>query len=175
MDRILILNSTYEPLSVVSWRRAIRMMFQDKVEIVAEYDREIRSVTMAIRLPSVLRLRRYVKHQRYHCQVKFSRSNLYARDRYRCQYCGRRGKPGELNIDHILPRSRGGESTWENVVVACVPCNRRKGDELPEEAGMVPMRRPQRPRWHPAVNLQLGGRIHPEWQPFLRLTQPGKG
>ncbi|HSR70668.1 MAG TPA: HNH endonuclease [Acidobacteriota bacterium] len=169
MDRILILNSTYEPLSVVSWKRAIRMVFQEKVEIVAEYEREVRSVTMAVRLPSVLRLRRYVKHQRYHCQVKFSRTNIYARDRYRCQYCGRRHATPELTYDHVVPVSRGGVKSWENIVTCCVPCNRRKGNRTPHEAGLRLLKKPKAPMGFPyKLQLMMSQKKAPEvWRNYI--------
>jgi len=190
---VLVLNRLWQAIHVTVARRAFTLLYLGRAKALdrdyvthdwedwlahSELDGDdgadyVHGLDFKLRVPRVVQLVHYDRVPR--STIKFTRANIYLRDRYRCQYCGRRGKPGELNIDHILPRSRGGDSTWENVVVACVPCNRRKGDELPEEAGMVPMRRPQRPRWHPAVNLQIGGRIHPEWQPFLRLTQPGNG
>lgn len=103
-------------------------------------------------------------------RVKFTRANIYLRDRYCCQYCGRKGKKSELNIDHMVPRSRGGGSTWDNVVVACIPCNRRKANRLPEEIGMFPQRRPTRPRWHPALTPSGDGPPHPQWRPFLEAA-----
>ncbi len=144
-ERILVLNSTYEPMVIVNWRRAVRLLFQEKVEVLAEYDREIRSVTMAIKVPSVVRLRRYVRHHRFHRQIKFSRPNIYARDSYRCQYCGDRLPAHDLTYDHVIPVSRGGVKSWENIVTCCVPCNRIKADQTPDEAGLRLLKRPKAP------------------------------
>ena len=145
LERILVLNSTYEPLVIVSWRRAVRMMFQGKVEVLDEYELEIHSVSIAIRLPSVVRLRQYVKHHRYHGQVKFSRCNIYARDHYRCQYCGGCHSAHELTYDHVIPVSRGGDKDWENIVTCCIPCNRKKANRTPDEAGLRLLKRPKAP------------------------------
>ncbi len=99
MEQILVLNSTFEPLHVISWKRALRMLFQEKVEVLAQYDREIRSVSLSIPLPSVLRLLSYVKVKRHHHQVKFTRSNIYSRDRHSCQYCGCKFSANQLTYD----------------------------------------------------------------------------
>ncbi|MEE8349699.1 MAG: HNH endonuclease [Acidobacteriota bacterium] len=149
MEQILVLNSTYEPLQVVSWQRAVRMLFQEKVEVVEEYDREIRSVSLLIRLPSVLRLLRYVTVKRHHHQVRFTRANIYARDHHRCQYCGHGFPTGQLTYDHVIPVARGGNKSWENIVTCCVTCNRKKGDRTPEEAGLKPLKGPRAPYGFP--------------------------
>ncbi len=154
MDRTLLLNATYEPLQVVSWQRAIRMLFQEKAEVVESYSREIHSVRFAMRVPSVILLVQYVQVHRLHHQIKFSRANLFARDQYRCQYCGRRTPESLLTYDHVLPVARGGRKTWENIVTACVPCNHRKGNRTPEEAGMTLLRRPLAPNSFP-IRIQL--------------------
>jgi len=169
MEQILVLNSTYEPLQVVSWKRAIRMLFQEKVEVVEEYDQEIRSVTISVRLPSVLRLLRYVSVKRHHHQVKFTRSNIYSRDGYRCQYCGRRFPGGQLTYDHVVPVARGGHKSWENIVTCCIRCNRKKGDRTPEEAGLRPLRRPKAPHGFPhRINFLLwGGKTPDSWKNYI--------
>lgn len=185
---VLVLNRLWQAIQITSARRAFTLMYVGRARALdVDYsthdweewlersgdadDREfVRGVGWRMAVPRVVQLVGYDRIPR--TRVKFTRANIYLRDRYRCQYCGRRGRPGELNIDHLIPRSRGGESSWENVVVACIPCNRRKGDHMPEEAGMYPVRTPRRPRWHPTVNLQLGGRLHPEWQPFLEWAPP---
>ena len=108
MDQTLVLNATYEPLRVVPWQKAITLLFQGKVEVIAVYDREIRGVTVRVKLPSVLRLLRHVRMKRAFADVPFSRSNVYARDNHTCQYCGRRLRRSEATWDHVTPRSQGG-------------------------------------------------------------------
>jgi 5-methylcytosine-specific restriction endonuclease McrA len=123
MSHVLLLNATYEPLRVITWQRAIRLLTLGKVEVVEETDHEIRSVSFVIRLPSVVRLLRLIRPRRR--PLKFSRQNIYLRDNFRCQYCGVRVSSQELNLDHVIPRSLGGMTTWENIVTCCVPCNVR--------------------------------------------------
>ena len=149
MEQILVLNSTYEPLQVISWQRAVRMLFQEKVEVVEEYDREIRSVSLSLRLPSVLRLLRYVTVKRHHNQVRFPRANIYSRDHHRCQYCGQSFPSSQLTYDHVIPVARGGNKSWENIVTCCIRCNRKKGNRTPEEAGLKPLRGPKAPYGFP--------------------------
>jgi len=168
MERTLLLNASYEPLRVIPWQKAILLLCQGKVEVVAFHDREIRGVSITFRLPSVLRLLRYIRLRPAHKVVKFSRANIFARDRNRCQYCGRRERPEHLTFDHVIPVARGGRKTWENIVTACVPCNRRKGGRTPEEAGMRLIRPPTRPRWHPLLTITIGLQNTPEsWRDYL--------
>ena len=154
MERTLLLNATYEPLQIVSWKRAIRMLFQDKVEVLEEYKNEVRSVSIAMKIPSVIRLLHYVKMHRNHRVVKLSRANLFARDNYRCQYCGKRHSPSELTYDHLIPVSRGGRKEWENIVTSCVPCNRLKGNRSPRESGLKLLKKPTAPTGFP-IRLQF--------------------
>ena len=142
MEQTLLLNATYEPLKVVDWRKAITMLCQGKVEVVSEYDREVRSVSVTFKLPSVIRLLRYITVKRRIDYVPFSRANIYARDDHRCQYCGSRAE----SVDHVVPRSRGGQHTWENVVAACRRCNAAKRDRLLEETGLRLQVEPRVPR-----------------------------
>lgn len=169
MEHTLVLNASYEPLQIVSWKRAIRMLFQEKVEVVAEYDREIRSVSLSIRLPSVLRLLHYVKNKRNYHQVKFTRTNIYARDKYQCQYCGGRFLVSELTYDHVIPVARGGGKSWENIVTSCIPCNRWKGDRTPEEAGLSLLRQPKAPVGFPhKIQFLLYQKKAPEsWHSYI--------
>lgn len=169
MDSTLVLNATYEPLQIVPWQKALRMLFQDKVEVVAEYDRQVHSVTLTIRLPAVLRLLHYVNVKRYHNRVKFTRANLYARDHYRCQYCGGKLPASSLTYDHVVPVARGGPKNWENIVTCCIPCNRRKGSRTPEEAGMKPLKRPKAPMGFPhKIYFHLQQRKAPEsWKDYI--------
>ena len=149
LEHTLVLNATYEPLQIVSWKRALRMLFQEKVEVVAEYDRQIHSISISIRLPAVLRLRQYVKIRHNYNRVRFTRANLYARDGYRCQYCGLKPDLSELTYDHVVPVAREGLKTWENIVTCCIDCNRKKGNRSPAEAGLDLRRQPKAPSGFP--------------------------
>lgn len=166
MEQVLLLNLSYEPLKVINWKKAITLLCLGKVEVIEEYGREIRSVSVTIPLPSVVRLLKMVK--RPPRPVRFSRRNIYARDRYRCQYCGKRKATEDLTYDHVLPRSQGGRTEWENIVTCCVGCNRRKGGRTPEEAGMRLIRKPSRPTWIPAVKITIGVKDIPStWRDYL--------
>jgi 5-methylcytosine-specific restriction endonuclease McrA len=168
MEHTLVLNATYEPLRIVSWQKAITLLFQGKVEVIANYDREIRGVTVRVKLPSVLRLLRHVRMKRPFAEVPFSRPNVYARDDYHCQYCGGRFPSGELTFDHVIPVARGGHKGWDNIVTCCVTCNRKKGDRTPEHAGMKLIRKPRRPEALPSLTLSLGVSRAPEsWRDYL--------
>ncbi|HDG96637.1 MAG TPA: HNH endonuclease [Desulfobacterales bacterium] len=166
MEHVLLLNITYEPLRIINWKKAITLLLLGKVEVLEEYSREIRSVSFTIRLPSVVRLLRMVKRPK--SPVKFSRQNIYARDKYRCQYCGQKFPSEELTYDHVIPRSRGGKTEWENIVTCCVDCNRRKGGKTPAEAGMRLIRKPVKPTWVPALRITIGFREVPQsWRDYL--------
>jgi len=169
MNRIhwtLLLNATFEPLMVISWKKAAVMVILEKVEVVEEYDRILRGVTVALRLPAVIRLTRYVR--RKSPLVKFSRQNLYFRDSGRCQYCGTSFEHKELTYDHVIPRSKGGQTEWTNVVTCCTSCNLKKGGRTPEEAGMPLMRKPRVPIWIPFLTRSLGFDVTPgPWKDYL--------
>ena len=169
MESTLLLNASYEPLKVVDWRKAITLWCQGKVEVISVYPREVRSVSLTVKLPSVIRLLRYITIKRHFNQVPFSRVNIYARDHHRCQYCGRKFPPDELTFDHVVPVRYGGRKEWENIVTSCVRCNRRKGGRTPEEAGMVIIRSPSRPPRAATVRIAVGVRSAPEgWRDYLR-------
>ena len=163
----LLLNSTYEPLKVISWQRAITLAWVGKVEIVRSYERDIRSVTLKFRMPAVVRLLRFIRRKRP--QVSFSRKNLFLRDHGACQYCGVAREPGELTYDHVLPRSQGGTTDWTNIVTCCVDCNRKKGGRTPEQAGMKLRKLPRRPEELPgAFSITVSLNAAPEaWRDFL--------
>ena len=166
MERVLLLNITYEPLKIINWKRAITLLFLEKVEVVEEYGREIHSISFSIKLPAVVRLLRMVKRPK--AAVKFSRQNIYTRDKYRCQYCGEKFGSEELTYDHVIPKSRGGLTEWKNIVTCCVECNRRKGGLTPKEASMRLIRKPYRPKWIPAVRITLGiNNIPQSWRDYL--------
>jgi 5-methylcytosine-specific restriction endonuclease McrA len=165
----LVLNADYRPLSYYplslwSWQDAVKAVFMDRVNIVSEYDRVVRSPSFEFRLPSVVSLKTFIKPARY---PAFTRFNVFLRDRFSCQYCGDRS---DLTFDHLVPRSKGGHTTWENVVTACAPCNLKKGGHLPNEVSMWPEQRPVRPTVH---ELHSNGRLfppnylHDSWQDYL--------
>ena len=170
----LVLNAdfrplSYYPLSLWSWQDAIKAVFLDRVNIVSEYDRFVRSPNFEMRLPSVVSLKTYVKPAR---QPAFTRFNVFLRDRFTCQYCGSRD---DLTFDHVIPRSKGGLTTWENVVAACSPCNLRKSDRLPDIAQMHPAHAPYQPS---IVDLHQNGRhfppnyLHESWMDYLYWDSP---
>lgn len=141
----LVLNPGYEPVARVPWQRAVTLLFLGKVEVVEEYeDREIRSVTFVVKMPSVVRLFRALRGSKR--AIKFSRENVYARDGGKCQYCGAGVRRDEITYDHVVPRALGGRTTWENIVIACVSCNGKKGGRTPEQAGMKLRSTPVRPK-----------------------------
>ena len=168
MEQTLLLNATFEPLKIVHWQRAITLWVQNKVEIVATHDREVRSVSFTFKMPSVVRLLKFVKVRRRPDYVPFSRANIYARDRHTCQYCGECFAREDLTFDHVIPQAQGGRKDWSNIVTACLDCNRTKGGRTPEQAGMTLRRIPHRPSSQPAFRLTLGLRNTPEsWRSFL--------
>ncbi|MCB2222952.1 MAG: HNH endonuclease [Actinobacteria bacterium] len=162
MQPALVLNASYEPLSVVSARRAVVLLVRDKAELVEAQAGHWSSERMRVPIPSVIRLVRYVRVP-YRRRVPLNRRAVFARDESVCQYCGDRAE----NLDHVVPRSRGGTHTWENVVAACRSCNTRKGNRTPSEAGMPLARAPQAPREHGWLLVGLGAPPHPSWQPYL--------
>jgi 5-methylcytosine-specific restriction endonuclease McrA len=166
----LILSAGYEPVARVHWQRAVTLLFMGKVEVVDEYhDREVRSVTFTIKMPAVVRFLRAIRGKRH--AVKFSRQNVYARDNGRCQYCNRQVPRHEATYDHVTPRAQGGRTTWDNIVIACVPCNQRKGGRTPVQAGLhlrvVPVR-PKRPPDTLRFTLTFQPGMPDAWRAWLR-------
>lgn len=157
----LVLNATYEPLCVVSSRRALMLLLDDKAELLHRTDGVFRSERVALAEPSVVRLRHYVKVP-YQARVALNRRAVFARDGHRCQYCGAAAE----NIDHVIPRSRGGAHAWDNVVASCRPCNARKRDHMLEDSGMKLRRPPSVPRQRTFI-LVASGRIRSEWEAYL--------
>jgi 5-methylcytosine-specific restriction endonuclease McrA len=150
--RTLVLDQGYQPHRIISWQRAVLMLFDGKVEVVEEYDDDIRSVTLVIKMPAVVRLLRAVRGKR---GVKLSRMNVAIRDGFKCQYCARKLPLGKLTYDHVVPRSRFGTTCWENIVMACYTCNGRKAARTPEQAGLTLLKLPVRPSWLPVVAFKL--------------------
>ena len=141
--RVLVLNATYEPIIVCTVRRAVVLLLKEKAEVLEHGRWELHSETTAIARPTVIRLTTYVRVPRDAHRRKITRRAVFARDDWSCQYCGSRAN---LTVDHVIPRSKGGLSDWENIVASCAPCNRRKGDRLPRQAGMHPRHAPRTPR-----------------------------
>ncbi|MTI18451.1 HNH endonuclease [Rhodobacteraceae bacterium RKSG542] len=165
----LVLNADYRPLSYYplslwSWQDAVKAVFLDRVNIVSEYDTCVRSPSFVFRLPSVVSLKSYVHSNR---KPVFTRFNVFLRDKFECQYCG---SAQDLTFDHLVPRSKGGKTTWENVVTACSPCNLRKSNKTWQEIGMRPHQFPYLPSVH---DLHNNGRLfppnylHDSWLDFL--------
>ena len=166
--RSLLLNASYEPLRVITWQKAIVLLVKGKVEVIASYDRRIRGVRISLVLPSVLRLLRRVRVARRFHQVPFSRSNIYLRDKYRCQYCANRFRASELTFDHVVPVSRGGRKVWENIVTCCIDCNRQKGGRTPREARLTLVRQPRRPSYLSAHAITYGmNEVPNSWRDYL--------
>jgi 5-methylcytosine-specific restriction endonuclease McrA len=165
----LVLNAdfrplSYYPLSLWPWQEVIKAVFLDRVDVISTYDQVVRSPSFEMNLPSVVALKSYVPQER---PPAFTRFNLFLRDGFACQYCA---SPDDLTFDHVIPRSRGGRTTWENIVTACAPCNLTKGGRTPREAHMHPRRHPERPS---AYQLQDNGRrfppghLHESWLDYL--------
>lgn len=167
MEQTLLLNATYEPIKIVDWQKAMCLWARGRVEIIETHDREVRAVTFSFKLPSVVRLLRYVKIRRSE-HVAFTRANIYARDQRTCQYCGVQFQTEDLTFDHVVPVAQGGTKSWDNIVAACVDCNRRKGDRTPEQAGMTLLRQPSRPPSFIVLRLTAGLRQAPaSWASWL--------
>ena len=165
MDSTLLLNASYEPLKVISWQRAVTLLFLGKVEVLDEYNREVRSVSLAIRVPAVVRLLNFVRIGRH--RPPLSKPNLLVRDDFSCQYCGLELSGRDATIDHVMPRSRGGTTKWDNVVIACRNCNRHKGGRTPKEANMKLKAEPVAPEWLPILSIHFHKNIPEAWLSFL--------
>jgi 5-methylcytosine-specific restriction endonuclease McrA len=169
MQHVLVLNASYEPLNVCSVRRAHVLLHKHRAELVEALDRPLRSAESSFPWPHVVRLVSYVRVPRA-AQRRISRRALFARDGWECVYCGTSGV--RLTLDHVVPRSRGGDSVWENVVTSCAPCNLRKGDRSLEEASMVLSKQPRPPA--PALFIKLASpRIPTGWRPYLEPRLAG--
>jgi 5-methylcytosine-specific restriction endonuclease McrA len=168
MQTTLLLSVSYEPMQVISWREAIKLYFLEKVEVLESYDENLRAVSLTMKVPAVIRLVRSFKRKKKTETVKFSRLKVFTRDRFTCQYCRTPGEFKELTFDHVLPRSRGGLTNWENIVTACKSCNTKKRDRTPEEANMSLAKLPVRPKWLPAVSITITHqRSHSAWKEYL--------
>lgn len=167
MSRTLVLDIGFQPHRIVSWQRAVLMLFQQKAEEVECYDEIIYdSDTFVMKMPAVIRLLNKVSRKK---AVRFSRMNVLTRDKWRCQYCGERFKTRKLNYDHVVPRSQGGKTIWENIVTSCYMCNAKKGGRTPEQAKMTLLNQPYKPKSLPVVSFHLeeSDSIPDAWRNFL--------
>jgi 5-methylcytosine-specific restriction endonuclease McrA len=161
---VLLLDSTYEPLRVINWQRAVYLIFSGKAEVVEESDMEIRSVSRSWKLPSVIR--QFGKFKR-RTEAQFSRINIYLRDAWTCQYCGKKKTARDLTFDHVVPRAQGGKTSWTNVVTACRKCNGEKADRTPKQAGMALMKEPIKPKWLPTQVILRLKKVPDEWKSYI--------
>jgi 5-methylcytosine-specific restriction endonuclease McrA len=194
-QRVLVLNRLWQPVNIVGLRRALNLVFRGRASILhldegdhrvfpaeawLEYSRRcppsediaIRTPRIHLVPPRVVLLGEYDRVPRR--DIRFNRRNVYLRDSHSCQYCGRRYPEEELNLDHVVPRDRGGVTTWENIVTACIRCNARKGNRLPAQASMELRRAPQRPKWRMLMAASLTADEHLLWKDFLEVTPAGE-
>lgn len=165
MNKVLLLNKSFEPISIITWRRAIKMLCLGKAETIEEYNEKITSQKTSISFPAVLRLTHDFKRNKR--SISFSKNNIFIRDKSTCQYCQQKFPISGLTLDHVLPRSRGGHTTWENIVACCHECNYKKGSRTPSEARMELRRSPTQPEWISFFNMVLRNQTIPtEWKYF---------
>lgn len=163
VGRVLVLNATYEPINVCTVRRAIVLLLKEKAEVLEHASWELHSASLTVARPMVIRLVTFVRIPRDTHRRKITRRAVFARDDWTCQYCGSRTT---LTVDHVIPRSKGGSSSWENIVASCAPCNRRKGDALLRQVGMQLLRQPRTPK--ATVFIQVASPTIPTaWQQYL--------
>ncbi|MGE0616421.1 MAG: HNH endonuclease [Bacteriovoracia bacterium] len=169
-DHTLVLNASFEPLSIISWQRAIQLLFLGKVEVIEESEREIRTVRFTIKAPAVLRMLSYIPIAKKRQIIRFSRANVFIRDQYQCQYCADVLPRQQLTLDHVVPSVQGGEKNWHNIVTSCKDCNQRKGGRTPAQANMHLIRKPREPRWLPSSQLNFSISFMPDrWKTYLYI------
>jgi 5-methylcytosine-specific restriction endonuclease McrA len=189
-QQVLVLNRLWQAVNVCSVRRALILLFQGHAQVVLgdasgafqtytftewrDFSREqphpesIHTISFKIRVPRVILLLLFDRLPKK--EVKFTRHNIFERDKNTCQYCGRTFDRKDLNLDHVIPRDRGGPTTWENIVCSCVDCNTQKANRTPQEAGLRLIRKPKRPKWRPFVQINLGLQFHDSWKHFIDLA-----
>jgi len=189
-QQVLVLNRLWQAVNVCTVRRALNLLFQGQAQVVMSatdgslqtfnfwewrdfsqqqpHPESIQTVSFKIRIPQVILLLLFDRLPKK--EVKFTRHNIFERDKNTCQYCGEQFDRRDLNLDHVIPRDRGGPTSWENVVCSCVECNTRKANRSPQEAGLRLIRKPKRPRWRPFVQINLELPCHDSWKHFLDLA-----
>jgi 5-methylcytosine-specific restriction endonuclease McrA len=161
----LVLTPQYTALRTVSWQRAVTLVYLAKAEVLEAYDVVLRSPSIEMKMPAVIRMTRGARHQPK--TVRFSRTTVLVRDRFACQYCGRIGTRRELTLDHVVPRTQGGKTTWENLTTACSPCNAKKGGRTPHQAGMKLRAVPMRPNAVFTQPIQFDHAVPATWRAWL--------
>jgi 5-methylcytosine-specific restriction endonuclease McrA len=165
--RSLLLNSSFEPMKILNWQKALVLLFQGKVEVIEFHDLFVKSVYESFQLPAVLRLKKYVRPRSYGT-VRFCRENIYIRDNFTCQYCGDKFPYKLLTLDHVVPASHLGPKTWTNVVTACRNCNQRKANRTPHVANMPLLTEPKKPQWLPTSDIDINSSHVPSvWLQYL--------
>lgn len=190
-QQVLVLNRLWQAVNVCSVRRALTLLFEGHAQVVwgdADGDFKtfsfsqwrdlsgeqgpgedtVATVSFSIRVPRVILLMVFDRLPKK--EVKFTRHNIFERDKNTCQFCGRVFERKDLNLDHVIPRDRGGPTTWENIVCSCIPCNTRKANRTPAEAGIRLIRKPKRPKWRPFVQVSFGAPVHDSWKHFLDIA-----
>jgi len=188
-ENVLVLNRLWQAVNVCSVRRAFSLLFAGHAQVVEtaasgyqtfgfrewqdvsqQYDGHdvVRTISFKIRVPKVIVLLFYDRFPKK--EVKFTRQNVFERDKSTCQYCGRAFDRRELNLDHVIPRDRGGRMVWENIVCSCIECNTRKGNRTPDEAGMRLVKRPRRPKWRPSLVVSFSKHMDESWRTFLDIS-----
>jgi len=169
--KTLVLNISYEPVRVIPWQRGIKMICLDKADLIEGYESRARSQHSSMPIPAVVRLGKYHKYRE---QISLQRSYVYARDGLKCQYCGEQFSAQDLTYDHVIPKSRGGRTVWQNIVTSCAPCNHKKGDRTPKEAEMKLLRKPIRPRWMPLIIVKAAqaGKVPEQWTQYINWLSP---
>ena len=190
LDRqVLVLNRLWQAINVCSVRRAFTLLCAGHAQVVdsdgtnflthdfaswrdfsetAPEDEMVHTISFKIRIPRVIVLLLFDRMPRK--EVKFTRHNIFERDKNTCQYCGKHFDKRDLNLDHVIPRDKGGLTTWENIVCSCIACNTRKGNRLPHQAGMKLIRKPERPKWRPFVHITFDAQVHDSWGHFIDLA-----
>jgi len=190
-QQVLVLNRLWQAVNVCSVRRALTLLFEGHAQVVwgdedgdfktfsfsqwrdlshrtAGDEETVATVSFSIRVPRVILLMVFDRLPKK--EVKFTRHNIFERDKNTCQFCGRIFERKDLNLDHVVPRDRGGPTTWENIVCSCIPCNTRKANRTPAEAGIRLIRKPKRPKWRPFVQVSFGAPVHESWKHFLDIA-----
>jgi len=165
---VLLLDSTYEPIRVIDWTRAVRLVFAGKAEVIENSNSIIRSISSTWSVPSVIRQLGKFKRKD---KAQFSRFNVYIRDNWTCQYCSKKKPTKELTFDHVLPRSQGGLTNWTNIVTACRPCNSKKDNNTPEQANMKLLKKPNEPKWLPNQAFFRTQKIPEEWLVYADIKK----
>ena len=189
-QQVLVLNRLWQAVNVCTARRAISLLFEGRAQAVSIHDNgafqtynfhewkdfsqqaphadSVRSVAFRIRIPRVILLAFFDRLPRH--EIRFTRHNIFERDKNTCQYCGKRFERRDLNLDHVVPRDQGGPTNWENIVCSCIPCNTRKANRTPSQAGMGLIRRPRRPRWRPFLQVSVTSNCDASWRHFIDMA-----